>query len=276
MPASKPHTPRRERMNTWHRRGCARMRHRCNGERPGHVHCRSTRRGRCGRGRRPQTRTRPGAGPPAWDHVHSWKGRAGSIGGCTGPVMMTVSCCRCPNHLWSVMSMPGSRLCLQDRVEIRSVLRRSCLTRRLAWSCRRLGRRCCERSVRVAAATGTALKQPNVGLASRRCARRCGDSLLIGSCSATLRKDSRSGGRRRRSRWQAAVGSARRRSTRPCTPGLVARSVPKHAGDSSRNAANAALDDRRKPRNATSSARDPPNRDQTSCRRPASGGPLGR
>jgi transposase, IS30 family len=43
---------------------------------------------------------------------------AGSIGGCTGPVMMTVLCCRCPNHRWSVMSMPGSRLCLLDRVEI--------------------------------------------------------------------------------------------------------------------------------------------------------------
>ena len=44
--------------------------------------------------------------------------QAGSIGGCTGPVMMTVSCCRCFNHRWSVMSMPGSRLTLQDRVGI--------------------------------------------------------------------------------------------------------------------------------------------------------------
>lgn len=32
--------------------------------------------------------------------------------------MMTVSCCRCFNDRLSVMSMPGFRLCLQDRFEI--------------------------------------------------------------------------------------------------------------------------------------------------------------
>ena len=197
--------------------------------------------------------------------IHRWLHRAGHDDRVLVPLF---------NHRWSVMNMPGSRLSLQDRVEMQVGIARG-LSDGLIGSVVSKDRTTVFREIRVGGGPDRYCAY-SAHARSRRAARRPKPLRLPSSlfCVVKSRKDSRNGGHRRRSRWLLEGGCVRRRSNGRCTPDGPGRSVSKRVGASSRNDAPTALACPKPWRNATCSAQSapcPPGRPLRCCAGPVTG-----